>query len=191
MRARQTAEEAGIMHMPTTTKRWTLEELHNLPDDGNKYELVRGDLFVTPPPTTGHETTLARLTRILEPFVREHRLGLVYHPRAVVRYEGSEVEPDLMVRQPPPGPDTAWEKWALPILIVEVLSGATRRRDREQKRDFYMDAGLGEYWIVDPERRAITAVRAGRDDLVARNRMTWAPEVVAATLTFDLDDVFR
>ncbi len=179
------------MHMATTTKRWTLEELHSLPDDGNKYELVRGDLFVTPPPTVGHETVLARLTRILEPFIRTHGLGFIYHPRAVVRYEGSEVEPDLMVRQPPPGPDIAWEDWPVPILIVEVLSDSTRRRDRMQKRDLYMDAGVAEYWIVDPGQRAITSVRPGRDDLESRDRLTWTVEGVAATLTVELDDVFR
>ncbi len=55
------------MHMATQLTRWTLAELHRLPDDGNKYELVRGDLFVTPPPTDAHETILARLTRILDP----------------------------------------------------------------------------------------------------------------------------
>ncbi len=78
------------MPMATATKRWTLEELHRLPDDGNKYELVRGDLFVTPPPTDAHETILARLTRLLDPYVAAHGLGFVYRPRAVLRFEGSE-----------------------------------------------------------------------------------------------------
>ena len=87
------------MLMATQTKRWTLEELHRLPDDGNKYELVRGNLFVTPAPTEAHETILARLTMILVPYVAANELGLVYRPRAVVRFDGSEVEPDLMVRQ--------------------------------------------------------------------------------------------
>ena len=54
-------------HMPATTKVWTLEELHSLPDDGNKYELIRGELFVTPAPTNDHETISARLTRLLDP----------------------------------------------------------------------------------------------------------------------------
>ncbi len=49
------------MHVATKTKVWTLEEVHSLPDDGNKYELVRGELFVTPPPGGTHETILARL----------------------------------------------------------------------------------------------------------------------------------
>ena len=76
------------MHMATNLKRWTLEELHRLPDDGNKYELVRGDLFVTPPPNDGHETILARLTAVLTPYVLAQQLGLIYHPRSVLRFEG-------------------------------------------------------------------------------------------------------
>ncbi len=77
--------------MTTAIKRWTLEEVHSLPDDGNKYELVRGELFVTPPPSVTHEEILSRLTSVLAPYVEANGLGAVYHPRAVVRFEGSEV----------------------------------------------------------------------------------------------------
>jgi hypothetical protein len=96
-----------------------------LPDDGNKYELVRGELFVTPPPTLDHETTTARLTRRLDPLVAAHRLGLIYHPKAVMRFEGSEVEPDLMVRQPGVRKATNWDSASVPSLVVEVLSPST------------------------------------------------------------------
>lgn len=184
------AEEGRVMHMAATTKQWTLEELHTLPDDGNKYELVRGELFVTPPPNQGHETILARLTRILDPYVAAHGLGFVYHPRAVIRFEGSEVEPDLMVRQPPPAPDAPWESAPVPILVVEILSGSTRRRDRTQKRNLYMDAGVAEYWLVDPERSTITAVRPGREDHEASGQLTWLPPGVTSPLTFELARVF-
>src|SRR5215471_16894481 len=110
------------MHMAAAIKHWTLEELHRLPDDGNKYELVRGELFVTPPPSDDHETIIARLSRRLDPFVAAHGLGFVYRPRSVVRAEGSEVEPDLMVRalKAPGGRD--WDDAPRPILVVEVLS---------------------------------------------------------------------
>ena len=147
------------MHMATATKRWTLDELHSLPDDGNKYELVRGELFVTPPPTDGHETIAARLTEILGPYVGEHRLGHVYHPRAVLRFEGSEVEPDLMVRQAHPNPEGSWDDAPIPRLVVEIISDSTRRRDRGPKRDFYLDAGGDEYWIVDAGTSTITSVK--------------------------------
>jgi Uma2 family endonuclease len=60
-------------HMPMVqAKVWTLEELHSLPDDGNKYELLHGELFVTPAPTFDHETTIARLHAVLLPFVMAH-----------------------------------------------------------------------------------------------------------------------
>ena len=82
------AEEGMAMHMATQVKRWTLEELHSLPDDGNKYELIHGELFVTPPPNDDHETILARLTRILDRYVEANGLGQVYRPSRGVPIQG-------------------------------------------------------------------------------------------------------
>jgi len=110
------------MGVAIAQKRWTLRELHSLPDDGNKYELVRGDLFVTPPPTNEHETIVALLTRMLDPFVQRNGLGLIYRPKAVFRYRGSEVEPDLMVRGRAPEPiGNDWASAPTPVLVVEVI----------------------------------------------------------------------
>ena len=178
------------MHMATRTKRWTLAELHSLPDDGNKYELVRGELFVTPPPTEEHETILALLSRILEPYVAANDLGLVYRPRAVVRRKGSEVEPDLMVRRPRTGKRRDWTNAPLPILLVEVLSGSTRRRDFGPKRDFYVDIGIPEYWIVDPDGMEIHVLRPGCEDELATDRLIWAPAGAKAPLNIELREVF-
>ena len=134
----------------------------------------------------------ARLLRILVPYVEEHGLGLVYSPRAVMRFAGSEVEPDLMVRALHPAEHPDWDDAPIPILIVEVLSPSTRRRDQVKKRSLYMDAGVADYWMIDPELRAITAVRAGREDVVAleHEMMRWSPDGAAAELTFDLARVF-
>ena len=171
---------------------WTLEQLHRLPDDGNKYELVRGELFVTPPPGDEHETILAKLHEILVPFVRAHGLGHVYRPKAVMRFEGSEVEPDLMVRAQHPdrrGDDSDWTRAPTPLLVVEVLSGTTRRRDRNQKKDLYLDAGVPEYWIVDRVERAITVVRRSGATVV-NDRMTWSPDGAPASLEFAVEEIF-
>ena len=178
------------MHMATQLKRWTLEEVHSLPDDGNKYELVRGELFVTPPPSEDHETILARLARVLDPYVAAHGLGMVYRPRAVMRFEGSEVEPDLMVRQPRMIRATDWDDAPTPILIVEVLSGSTRRRDVGQKRELYLDAGVGEYWVVDPERRTILVARRGLPDVVASETVTWRAAAAPTPLVVDVASLF-
>ena len=162
------------MAMSMPAKAWTLEELHRLPDDGNRYELIRGELFVTPPPSVDHEEMLARLSAILTGYVEKHGVGKVYHPRAVIRFEGSEAEPDLIVRAVPPGVHgDAWEKLPPPLLVVEVLSPATRRRDHVNKREYYLDAGAAEYWVLDGERREIRVVRRGVPDVVVGDALVW------------------
>ena len=179
------------MPMANHAKKWTLEELHSLPDDGNKYELIRGQLFVTPAPTVSHETILARLTRILEPYVAANGLGYVYHPRAVIRIGNhTEVEPDLMVRQSPQDETVDWTQVPLPILVIEVASDSTRRRDRVQKLALYGDVRIPEYWIVDGEDRTIRAIRLGQDDVIADDTLTWHPAGAELPLVIDLADVF-
>jgi Uma2 family endonuclease len=187
---RTLAEEGWAMHMATKIKRWTLEELHSLPDDGNKYELVRGQLFVTPPPNVEHETVLARLSRLLEPFVAAHGLGFVYHPRSVLRVGGSEVEPDLMVRQRPRDLHVDWDQAPVPILVVEVSSDSTRRRDHRDKRELYAEAGVDDYWIVDPQRRVITVAHPDGREETSSDTLAWAPRGAAEALVVILADLF-
>ncbi len=177
------------MSMATAAKRWTLDELHALPNDGNKYEVIRGELFVTPAPTTTHENVSVRLTRILDRYVEGEGLGFVYRPRAVLQFEDSEVEPDLMVRHEPPD-GSPWDTAPIPSLIVEVFSPRTKRRDEHQKRDLYMDAGVGEYWMVDPVKRAIIVIRRGQTNVVVTDEMSWHPAGASTPLVFALTRVF-
>jgi Uma2 family endonuclease len=176
--------------MVATTRAWTLDDLYAMPDDGNKYEVVRGELFVTPPPSMDHESILARLTRIIDPYVAAHGLGLTFRARAALRFEDSEVEPDLMVRRRT-SPEENWETAPPPSLVVEVISPTTRRRVHEQKRAFYRDAGVAEYWIVDGERRTITAIRRGEPDTVFDETARWCPAGVPEPLDIALEEIFR
>lgn len=179
------------MAVSTETKAWTIEELHRLPDDGNKYEVLDGELFVTPAPAEVHEDILSRLTRVLDPYVARHRLGRVYRPRAVVRTQGSEVEPDLMVRAirtHRPGRD--WDDAPIPILVVEVLSPSTRRRDVMQKRNFYRRIGVGEYWIIDPERETVRIARPNADDELAGASIAWHPTAASEPLLIPANAIF-
>lgn len=178
------------MAVSIATKHWTLEELDSLPDDRNTYELIHGELFVTPAPTWDHDTICARLARILDPFVERNGLGLIYRPRAVIQLTDSQVEPDLQVRHAQADRKATWLTAPVPSLVVEVLSPSTRRRDREQKRRFYMELGVAEYWIVDPEGRTITSIRTGREDVVSSGQITWSPSGAAESLTFDVAAAF-
>lgn len=168
-----------------------MEELHRLPDDGNKYELLRGELFVTPPPSVRHESLLSTLSGLLVPYVKVHRLGRVFHPRSVVRMAGSELEPDLMVRPFTAQLPETWDDAPLPILVVEVLSGSTRRRDQVQKRDFYIDLAIPRYWIIDGEQRTICVIQPEKPDFVALSTLSWAPAGAREALVIDVPAYFR
>ena len=180
------------MAMPDTLDRWSLAELHRLPDDGNRYELVRGQLFVTPAPSYAHQCLVDDLAAALFPYVATHRLGRLSLPRGVVRVgTDTEVEPDLMVRPHPAGRPLTWETAPLPLLVVEVLSDTTRRRDRVEKRSLYRDLNIPDYWIVDGDRRVVRVARPGADDVDVSAVLTWQPLSVTDPFVLDLDEYFR
>lgn len=178
------------MSMPNAARAWTLAELHRLPEDGNKYELVYGELFVTPAPTEEHETIASRLSRILDPYVEAQGLGLVYRPRAVVQRRKSEVEPDLMVRAERIRRKGSWRGAPVPILVVEIVSPTTRRRDHIKKRKYYEDIGVAEYWIIDASERCVRVVRPKTEDQVAKSQLTWAPAGATRPLSISLAKLF-
>lgn len=179
------------MFMAHATAVWTLDQLHRLPDDGNRYELLDGVLFVTPPPSPSHELLVSRLRSLLEPYVREHRLGDLFGPRAVVRMFGAEVEPDLMLLPPVPSVPNDWDAMPVPLLAVEVLSRTTSRRDRVQKREYYGRIGVADYWIVDGGTRTIRVVRSGGDDGLVDSKLVWHPLGASRALSIDVVTYFR
>lgn len=169
------------------TELWTIEQLDRLPDDGNRYELLDGELLVTPPPSEAHETIVARLTALVVPFVIANDLGLVHHPRSILQVGGERTEPDLMVRAP--SLHTGWGNAPIPILVVEVLSGSTRDRDLGRKRRFYMKAGVAEYWMVDREEGVVVQVQRSGERR-SSTTLTWSPPGTKATLDIDVAKIF-
>ncbi len=179
------------MLMAQTAGEWTLADLDHLPDDGNKYELIDGELFVSPAPSPSHESLADVLHEILAPYVKAQRLGRVHRPRTVVRTRGSEAEPDLMVRPVTATLPLIWEDAPTPSLVVEILSKITRRRDHGSKRDFYLRIGVPEYWIVDRSDRTIRVITLNADDLVANAMLVWQPTGAAESLVIDVVAYFR
>ena len=167
---------------------WTLEDLNRLPDDGNKYEVIRGELFVTPAPSRAHQLVIARLARLLDPYVQREKLGVVHQARSIVRRRGSEAEPDLFVDS---GVETDWDSAPTPLLVVEVLSGSTRRRDLHQKRAYYLeDVGVGEYWMIDRKARTVRVARPIRDDVIHAETLSWRPAGASQTLDIQVRTLF-
>lgn len=92
-----------------------------------------------------------------------------------------------MVR--PIAPLRGWDNAPIPILVVEVLSKTTQRRDLNEKRDFYMEEGISEYWVVDQYARSVIRIRPGAVETVT-SVLTWAPTNIAATLDIDVAAMF-
>lgn len=178
------------MLMAQSVGAWTLAELDRLPDDGNKYELVDGDLFVTPAPRPTHQRLEAILIKLLVRYLEATGIGDLYASNTAIRMENSELLPDLSVRRPLNTVPRTNAEMPLPILVVEVLSPTTRRRDHESKRDFYLRNGIPEYWIVDGEDRTIRVIKPNTVDVVATHELTWAPESTTAPLTIDVAKYF-
>jgi Uma2 family endonuclease len=138
---------------------WTYEDYLRLPDDGNRYEVIRGNLYVTPAPRLKHQFSVAELSLRLGGFARENELGRVLWAPLDVNLPfgiATPVQPDIVFFRSANEPN--WEKQSfdgVPDLVVEVLSPSTRSRDRRIKLRAYQDAGVPEYWMADPDARAV------------------------------------
>jgi Uma2 family endonuclease len=78
-----------------------------------------------------------------------------------------------------------------PLLVIEVSSESTVRRDRVAKRSYYMDAGVGEYWIVDGAQRLVTVIKVGEADHVVSSELQWKPSGTTEALRIDLFTLFE
>ncbi|HUG42354.1 MAG TPA: Uma2 family endonuclease [Longimicrobiales bacterium] len=142
--------------------RWTYAEFARLPSEGGtRYEVVAGELVVTPSPSLRHQRIASDLVTLLNGFVREHGLGELYSgPVDVLLAEGDYVEPDIVfVRSDHREYLTDRGIEGPPDLIVEILSPSTAARDRGIKLDRYRHFGVPEYWVVDPDARSIEVWR--------------------------------
>jgi Uma2 family endonuclease len=177
-----------------TTGGWTYDEFARLPSDGNRYEVIAGELYVTPAPRPAHQLDLARLSFELQGFVREHDLGWVLPaPIDVLFAEGDYLEQDLVfVRKERRGIISDRGVEAAPDLVVEVLSESTAERDRGTKRGRYAHFGVPEYWIVDGTAKCIEVHRlseAWNRPTLATERLVWRPVTGGPTLELRVADV--
>jgi len=175
---------------------WTYEEFARLPDDGQRYEVIGGELFVTPTPRAIHQKILMRLGAALEVFAVEHGVGELFGPLDVLFGEEDYLAPDLVfVRHDRLDMVTDRGAEGPPDLVVEVLSPKTAIRDRGIKRVRYAHFGVPEYWIVDPTRQWIEVYRlqedAERPAEIASERLEWQPVSEGPVLTLDVHKLLR
>ena len=137
--------------MATNTQaRLTYRDYFDLPESDDRYELIDGELCMTPPPVPEHQGFLGELYVIVRAFVRENKLGRVYFaPIGVVLSEGNVFQPDLILVSNERLDIIGRNIMGAPDLVVEVLSPSTERFDRTVKREQYARFGVREYWVAD------------------------------------------
>jgi Uma2 family endonuclease len=153
--------------MALTTKRLTIEDLELIPQEqeGDRHELIDGELFVTPSPVPVHQIIVRNLIVRLGLHVETGNLGtLIPSPIDVKLSPDNVLVPDLIFIAGD-RPDAVGEKaiLAAPDLVVEILSPGTRRRDLHVKRALYARFKVPEYRVVDPDTRMITVLMMAED----------------------------
>jgi Uma2 family endonuclease len=181
------------MGMPLTSHRWTRDEVLALPDDGQRHELVDGELLMSPTPRPAHQVAVMTLTGIMASYVAVHHLGILCSVAADLDLRsGQVVQPDLFVASVDPShPPANWEEWGVPILVVEVLSPATARFDRLTKRRLYQRSGVQTYWIVDLDARLVEVWTPDADSPVIEDALlAWQPDAAVEPLVIELGRLF-
>lgn len=181
------------MGMPQTEPRWTAELVRALPDDGKRYELVSGELVVTPAPAPLHQRLLGALSYRMDSFLRQSGAGRLFSSPADLAFGEDEIlQPDLFVLPSSlPLGFRAWSEVTSLLLAIEILSPSTARYDRIVKRRRYQRAGTLEYWIVDPDARVIERWRPTDErPEVASETLEWRPVAESPPLLLDLPALF-
>jgi Uma2 family endonuclease len=183
--------------MTSVISKLTYDEFQTLPRDGSKrFELIEGEVFMTPSPNTKHQLAASNLHFALRKFVQERNLGRVFFaPYDIVFSKWTALEPDLLfIRRERLSIITDANVQGAPDFVIEILSPSNRAYDRETKHRVYEQAAVAEIWYVDPEERSVEILNLGSDrHYEATARLTGGAAIVSKTfpgLSLSLDEVF-
>ena len=186
------------MAMPAVQpRRWTRPEVDRLIDERPgytpRYELVDGELLVTPAPSRRHQRIILRLVLLLEPYVTKHKLGEVFlGPAELPLVTGERYEPDLFVIPLVGGRRAPEDLELMPaVLICEALSPGSARHDRLIKRNAFRRNGVPDYWIIDGDAEVFEVWRPGDErPAVVDERLVWRPAGAPGPFELDVREFF-
>ncbi len=172
---------------------YTADMVRAMPDDGNRYEVVYGELLVTPAPRPWHQVVVQRLSLALGNYLAREAAGLVLSSPADISW-GPDVlvQPDVFVVPMEEARTLTWSRMQTLLLVAEVLSPSSLKGDRFLKRLRYRQAGVPLYWVVDGDERVVEVWTPADDfQAIERERLVWRPAVVAEPFTLSLAELFR
>lgn len=173
---------------------YTADMVRAMPEDGNKYEVVYGELLVTPAPRPLHEIVVARLTFLLTQYMQIYPIGFVFGVPGDITWGRVDVlvQPDVFVAPLDELRALDWEQLHHLLLVAEVLSPSSAQSDRFAKRKRYQDAVVPVYWIVDADKQNVEIWTP--DDAfprVEQQRLTWHPAGAGLPFILELEELFR
>jgi Uma2 family endonuclease len=175
-------EGDGVLFVPVERPPFRWADLQQVPDDGNRYEIIDGGLLVTPPPDTEHADIAEALRDVLRAAAPAD--VAVYTSALGVDLGASVPIPDLVAFHRRPGRRHAVDPADI-LLVAEVVSPGRERVDHERKRRTYAAAGIAHYWIVDRDPTRVTALRLGAGDYVEAGQAS-GEQLLALTDPFPL-----
>lgn len=187
-----------IMSMPVVRpRRWTVEEVEQLVDERPgltpRYELVDGELLVTPAPTHRHQRLILQLALLLQPYLTRQGIGEVFlGPAELKLATGERYEPDLFVIAADGGRRPAMRDTLVrPLLICESLSPGSSRHDRITKRRSFQRNAVPEYWIIDGDAQAFEVWRPDDErPALVDERLVWIPAGAGDAFELDVTSFF-
>ena len=181
------------MGMPDTARRYTVDQVLAFPDDGNRYELVDGELLVTPAPASQHQAMVTEFAVSIGHYLKSRpgMARLLIAP-ADITWEGEQlVQPDLFV-VPAAEVTSSWTSIRTLLLAVEVVSPSSARGDRLTKRRLYQRQGVAIYWIVDPDARLVEVWHPeDRGPEIVTDVLKWRVTPDAEALVINLGEIFE
>lgn len=191
MHARPGRAETSGMAAPTY---WTAEMVRALPDDGMRYEVVHGELLVTPAPRGGHQILVTRIATALANYLDREPIGTVLVAPADISWGRPDVlvQPDVFVLPGRAGPSLEWAEIRELLLAIEVLSPSSLRADRFPKRRLYQERAVPLYWIVDAGSHQVEVWTPDVEfPLLERERLVWHPAGAVQPFVLPLATLLR
>ena len=173
---------------------YTADMVRALPEDGKRYEVVHGELLVTPAPRTWHQEIVGRLYVALRAYVEAHApdLHVFAAPADISWSDDTLVQPDLFVVPLAEARTLDWRRIRDLELVIEVLSPTSARADRFTKRRLYQERQIPAYWIVDGDERLVEVwTPAAVRPVVERERVVWTPAGATRPFAIELEELFR
>lgn len=181
------------MAMPALPALWTAEMVRNLPADGNRYEVVHGELLVSPAPRPFHQEVVWRFMFALRAYMAREPVGRVFAAPLEARHSPTiELQPDIVVFRAGAVTPTAWSTLSQTLLIIEVLSPSTARTDRFVKRPVIQRAGVPFLWLVNADDGSVECWTPEAElPHVERDHLRWQPAGASVPLTLELEELLR